>query len=141
MSKTIPTKIIPTAATMWKDEADEQFYGYSYMAPDPKTWAEQQIGLTIATALSNHILTAYHQVKVTPFTECNCQEKFDDVDESYVNLDLRSQPSAVQACFVDADCLCHAPRRQTKSRQTKSKTLASGPSRNASTVATCSIVR
>ena len=57
-----------------KQEADEQFYGYSYMAPDPKTWAEQQIGFTIVTVLSNHILTAYHQVKVTPISECNCQE-------------------------------------------------------------------
>ncbi len=80
------------------------------MAPDPKTWAGQQIGFTIATALSNHILTAYHQVKVNPVTECNCKEKFDDVNESHVNLDLRSQPSAAQACFVDADCPCHVPR-------------------------------
>ena len=114
--------------TMWKEEADEQFYGYSYMAPDPKTWAEQQIGLTIATALSNHILTAYHQVKVTPVTECNCQDKFIHINESHVHLDLHSQPLlAAQACFVDADCTCHVPRRKTKNRQTKSKFSASRP--------------
>ena len=55
------------------------------MASDPKNWAEQQIGLTIASALSNHILAAYHDVKVTPFfTERNCKDKFDDVIESHL---------------------------------------------------------
>eukprot|EP00957_Ditylum_brightwellii_P124640 9499321-Ditylum_brightwellii.AAC.1 len=88
------------------------------MAPDPKIWAEQQIGLVIASALSNHILTAYHDVKVTPITECNCRDKFDDVSASHLTVDLDIQNSAVNASH-DASCIGRTHHRKTKGRQTK----------------------
>ena len=88
------------------------------MAPDPKVWAEQQIGLTIASALSNHILAAYHDVKVTPITECNCKDKFNNITESYITPDFDVQNSAVYALH-DASCLCRTPRHKMKGGQTQ----------------------
>lgn len=106
MGKTILTTVLPTAPKLWKTDTDELFYVYLYMAPDPKNRAEHRIGHTITSALSNHILVAYHDVKVTPITKCNCEDKFDDITESHITPDFGIQNLAVNVSCHDASCLC-----------------------------------
>jgi hypothetical protein len=66
----VPRDILGRANKIWQEEHQNSFYGYSYMARDPKTWADQQIGLIIAGGLSNHILRAHHKIKNKPPKIC-----------------------------------------------------------------------
>ena len=65
-SDKLPRGILPKANRIWKQEHPEEFYGFSYKAMDPMTWAEQQLGLVTSTAISNQILRAYGKVKTKP---------------------------------------------------------------------------
>ena len=62
-SKKVPHGVLPRANAIWKKEHPDEFYGYSYKAMDPTTWAEQQLGLVTSTATANHILRAHGKVK------------------------------------------------------------------------------
>ena len=111
-------------------------YGYLYTALDPKIWAEQQISLTTASTLSNHILAAFHNMDVW----YNCEDKFDNVTKSHITPDFDTQNSAVNASCHDASCLCRTPCRKTNGRQTKSNSFVLLPWCSGS-VPVCSIVR
>ena len=65
-SKKVPKGVLQRANTVWRTEHPEEFYGYSYKAMDPSSWAEQQLGLVTTTAISNHILRATGQVNTQP---------------------------------------------------------------------------
>ena len=58
-SKKTPSGILKTANKIWQNANPNSWYGYSYMAPDPSTWAaQQQMGLSITNALFHHIQLA-----------------------------------------------------------------------------------
>ena len=65
-SKKVPRGILPRANAVWRRECPDEFYGHSYKAMDPKTWAEQQLGLVMSRATSNQILRAHKRVKAKP---------------------------------------------------------------------------
>ena len=65
-SKKVPRGILPRANAVWRRECPDEFYGYSYKAIDPTTWAEQQLGLVMSRAISNQILRAHKRVKAKP---------------------------------------------------------------------------
>lgn len=62
-SNKVPHGVLPRANAIWKKEHPDEFYGYSYKAMDPMTWAEQQLGLITSTAIANHILRAHGKVQ------------------------------------------------------------------------------
>ena len=62
-SKKTPSGILKTANKIWQNTNPNSWYGYSYMAPDPSTWAQQQIGLGITNALVHHIQRAITDIR------------------------------------------------------------------------------
>ena len=54
-----PYGILNTAKSMWAETSSNYWYGNSYAAADPKSWALQQLGLSVTSALSNHIDESY----------------------------------------------------------------------------------
>ena len=65
-SNKLPRGVLPRANAIWRRECPDEFYGYSYKAMDPTTWAEQQLGLVMSRAISNQIIRAHKQVKAQP---------------------------------------------------------------------------
>ena len=67
-SKKVPRGILNRANDIWRHEHPDEFYGNSYKAMDPKTYAVQQLGLITSTAIANHILRSYGKAKSRPTT-------------------------------------------------------------------------
>lgn len=65
-SKDVPRGIFNKANDMWRHSNPDDYYGYSYKARDPKTYAEQQLGKIFLNAAATHILRAYKKVKPKP---------------------------------------------------------------------------
>ena len=65
-SKDVPRGSLIKANDMWRHSNPDDYYGFSYKAMDPKTYAEQQLGQIFQLAASNHILRAYKKVKPKP---------------------------------------------------------------------------
>jgi hypothetical protein len=130
LSDTMPKGILPRAGKLWQEHHPNEFFGFSYMSPNPKIWAEQQIGLTIASALSNHILVAYNKVKILPVRECNCAEKYFDESVSHIETDLSSPfpvpPSPAHGQSKGCISCCPAPKRKSKGRSASKRKLKGG---------------
>ena len=62
-STKVPHYVLPRANEIWCKEHEAEFYGHSYIAMDPLTYAEQQLELITTTAIANHILRAHKLVK------------------------------------------------------------------------------
>ena len=62
----VPFGILKRANEIWRTKHSEEFYGFSYKAMDPLSYAEQQLGLITITAIANHIQRAYRKVKSQP---------------------------------------------------------------------------
>ena len=62
-STKVPFGILKRANEIWRTEHSDEFYGFSYKAMDPLSYAEQQLGIIATTAIANHILRAYRKVK------------------------------------------------------------------------------
>ena len=65
-STKVPHSVLPRANEIWRKEHEGGFFGHSYKAMDPLTYAEQQLGLITTTAIANHILRAHRVVKSRP---------------------------------------------------------------------------
>ena len=65
-SKHVPSGILVRANDIWRTQHPDEFYGYSYRAMDPRTYAQQQLGLILTTAFSNQILRAHGKAKSRP---------------------------------------------------------------------------
>lgn len=75
-SKKVPRGVLVRANDIWRHEHPDEFYGHSYKAMDPKSYAVQQLGLITTTAISNHILRAYGKVKTTQAASEEERNKF-----------------------------------------------------------------
>ena len=64
MSKTVLTKILPSAAKFCKQEADEQFYGYSYTWCRIQKFGWNKPGLVLALSL---VITGHNDKRVCYF--------------------------------------------------------------------------
>jgi hypothetical protein len=92
-STKVPHSVLPRANEIWRKEHPEEFYGHSYKAMDPTTYATQQLGLITSTALSNHILRAHKKVKSRPPKD-NERTKFGSLlsdDANYLATDTTYQ--------------------------------------------------
>ena len=59
-------EILVRANDIWRTQHPDEFYGYSYRAMDPRTYAQQQLGLILTTAFSNQISRAHGKAKSRP---------------------------------------------------------------------------
>ena len=90
-STKVPFGILKRANEIWRTEHSEEFYGFSYKAMDPLSYAEQQLGLITTTAIANHILRAYRKVTSRP-PKPNKQTKIGPLlldDTNYLSTDSR----------------------------------------------------
>ena len=71
-SKKVPRGILPRANAIWRKECPDDFYGHSYKAMDPMTWAEQQLGLVMSRAIANQIVRTHKQIKAQPSKADSC---------------------------------------------------------------------
>ena len=53
-----PNGILRSADSIWKQNKNRTFYGYSYTAPTPSITTTQQLGLGITKAYTTHIRNA-----------------------------------------------------------------------------------
>lgn len=58
-----PFDIFGRADKQWKHNNSDKLFGGSYLAPLPSTWANQKLGLTCQTHLSNHIRASLTRIK------------------------------------------------------------------------------
>ena len=65
-SKDVPRGVFNKANDIWRHSNSGDYYGYSYKAKDPKTYAEQQLGKIFLNAAATHIFRAYKKVKPKP---------------------------------------------------------------------------
>jgi len=65
-STKVPSGILPHANKIWRHDHPGEFYGFSYKAMDPMTYAKQQLGLIASTAVANQILRAHRKIKSRP---------------------------------------------------------------------------
>ena len=68
----MPRGVLERANNIWRHEHPDEFFGYSYKAMDPKTYAVQQLGLISSTAIANHILRSYGKAKSRPTASPKC---------------------------------------------------------------------
>ena len=67
-STKVPLGILPHANKLWRLDHPGEFYGFSYKAMDPMTYAKQQLGLISSTAVANPILRTHQKIKSRPLT-------------------------------------------------------------------------
>ena len=95
-STKVPHSVLHRANEIWRKH-ENQFYGHSYKAIDPLTYAEQQLGLITTTAIANHILRAHNDVKSRPPKEDESTKfgplLFDGAD--YLSSDTRHNNGGV----------------------------------------------
>ena len=99
----VPFGILKQANDIWQTEHSEEFYGFSYKAMDPLSYAEQQLGLITTTAIANHILRAYRKVKSRP-PKPNEQTKIGPLlldDANYLSTDSRLQGTKGKTAAAD----------------------------------------
>ena len=53
-----PLGILRTADYMWKQNKQQQFFGFSYTSPTPSIYTTQKLGLGITKAFTTHIRNA-----------------------------------------------------------------------------------
>ena len=58
-----PYDILGRADRQWKHDHKDKLFGGSYLAQLPSTWANQKLGLTCQTHLSNHIRASLSKIK------------------------------------------------------------------------------
>ena len=59
ISNKIPSNVLGRAKDVWSHREHLEFFDGSYLASNPQTWAEQQLGLACVTQLGQHILRSY----------------------------------------------------------------------------------
>ena len=97
-SPKVPRAILEKADKIWRKENPNLHYGGSYRAMTPSVYFDQQLGLTISTAISSHIIRAYNKNKSkAPIqclidVECNCERSETDCQETC----LGSTPTSPQ---------------------------------------------
>ena len=55
ISTSTPWGILDKADKQWKRAHGDRLFGANYLTPLPSSWADQQLGLTFITHISNHI--------------------------------------------------------------------------------------
>ena len=74
-SKDVPRGILQKANDIWRHSNPDDYYGFSYKARDPLTYAEQQLGSIFLNAASSHILRVYKKVKSKPVNISKISDK------------------------------------------------------------------
>jgi hypothetical protein len=74
-SNRVPFGLLNTANKTWKTSHSDSWYGDSYFAADPKTWALQQIGLTTTNALTAHLIAGHDKLTLPSATAKQRQTK------------------------------------------------------------------
>ncbi|EED86272.1 predicted protein, partial [Thalassiosira pseudonana CCMP1335] len=74
-STRVPFGLLNSANKTWKTSHSDSWYGDSYLAADPKTWALQQIGLTITNALTAHLIAGHDKLTLPSATAKHRQTK------------------------------------------------------------------
>ena len=60
-----PWGILDKADKQWKHAHGDRLFGANYLTPLPSSWADQQLGLTFITHISNHIFSSFKNIKHT----------------------------------------------------------------------------
>ena len=100
---------------IWRHEHPDEFFGYSYKAMDPKTYAVQQLGLISSTAIANHILRSYGKAKSRPTASPK---------SALVGLLLKDD-----ACYLSTDDVPFDTSNNSDVRRSNSLTIAHSDTR------------
>jgi hypothetical protein len=98
-----PYDILGKADKAWKRDHGDSLFGFSYLAPTPSTWADQQIGLVCQTSIANHIKASFtkmtfgnggHTSPDSPRTVVDTEEEWQYHDGDFP-LDLMDEPETI----------------------------------------------
>ena len=83
ISTATPWGILDKADKQWKHLHGDKLFGANYLTPLPSSWADQQLGLTFITHISNHIFSSYKHIKHSTSSPPPPDSSLNDDDSSY----------------------------------------------------------
>src|SRR6056300_927183 len=84
ISEVVPSGVLKRASDIWRNTRPGEFFGGSYRAMDPTSWANQQFGLITCVAHGNHMLRAIQKIREPIGLNDRLRELAYDLDSDYV---------------------------------------------------------